>query len=80
MATSSDKDIENARHVENVSKHEDSDGSLGNGKSELQTLDKPELEPDDVLLNLPEAEKKRVLRKVDWRLVSTQVFIFACFS
>lgn len=69
MSSTAEKDIENARHVENISKHGDSDESLGNEKGGLQTLDTPGVHTEDVILELPEAEKKRVLRKVDWRLV-----------
>jgi hypothetical protein len=69
MAELSEKDIEHARHIENTSKPSGSDASLSQENGTLQTLDDPEFQDDDVFIDLPEAERKRVLRKVDWRLV-----------
>ena len=69
MAEIPDKDIERARHIENTSKGAGSDDSLGKENETLKTLDNPEVQVEDVFIDLPEADKKRVLRKVDWRLV-----------
>jgi hypothetical protein len=64
-----EKDVERARHIENTSKSAGSDDSLRKENEELRTLDNPNLQVEDVFVDLPEAERKKILRKVDWRLV-----------
>lgn len=76
MADYGEKDVENARHVEDVKKSPATDASVGVGMTELKTLDNPDLAKEDALLELPDAERKRILRKVDLRVVPMLTFLY----
>lgn len=75
MATT-EKDVEHARHLEIVSKHGESGDSLHGEKEDLKTLDAPDVRAEDVVLELPANEQKRILRKVDWRIVPLLTFLY----
>jgi MFS family permease len=76
MADYSEKDVENARHVEDVTKSPESGLSIGVSSGQLQTLEKPGLPFENAMIELSEAERKRIIRKVDWRLVPLLTFLY----
>lgn len=75
MATYSEKDREEARYIENAASPS-ATGSDMEKKSELMTLDKPGVNLDELIIDLSEKEKKRILRKVDMRLVPLLTLLY----
>lgn len=69
MSSILEKDVEYARHTDRVEASGNSDSSLNKDNSGLRTLNTSGLESEDVVIELSEAEKKLVIRKVDWRVV-----------
>jgi hypothetical protein len=67
MSPIPEKDVERARQIDHVT---NSDESLSKGDGELRTLDTLGLDAEGVIIELTEAEKKQVMRKVDWRVVT----------
>ena len=75
-----EKPIE-AKHLENIvdTGNNDVDGLHGKGTFEdvgaLRTVDRG-VDEQDTITELPEDEQKRILRKVDWRVVPLLTFLY----
>jgi hypothetical protein len=72
-----EKDPEIARHIENASTPSPAHSTDEKGThTDLMTLDKPGVNPDSLIIELSEKEQKRILRKVDWRLIPLLTFLY----
>jgi hypothetical protein len=76
MAEMHEKDLEEARYVEDVAKSPDSNRSMDAGPDQLQTLDKPNGYEINMVTELSDAERKRIIRKIDWTLVPLLTFLY----
>lgn len=76
MTGDPEKSVKQSDYVENAEARDGSDLSIDNDIGDLKILDKGGLNKDEVLTELPEAEAKRVLRKVDYRLVPLLTFLY----
>jgi hypothetical protein len=72
-----EKDAEIARHIENASTSSPAHSTDEKGMhDDLMTLDKPGVNPDSLIIELSEKEQRRILRKVDWRLIPLLTFLY----
>jgi hypothetical protein len=72
-----EKDPEIARHLENASTPSPPHSTDEKGMhTDLMTLDKPGVNPDSLIIELSEKDQKRILRKVDWRLIPLLTFLY----
>lgn len=76
MAGDSEKAIEHSGYVESAEKRDGSDVSTDGDLGQLKTLDTGGLNKEEVLTELPAAEEKRILRKIDFRLVPLLTFLY----
>jgi hypothetical protein len=73
MTTSSDKGMDNSKRVEDVGRGIHI-GETSSG--ELNTIDKMETYQELAAEGLSAEEQKRVIRKVDWRVVPLLTFLY----